>query len=345
MTQVENKVDQLQRLVVFLLGQGYDIEELLADNRYVDVLNPHRRKLEELKHSYTSAGNGPSVGNATSVGNDASANAIASSAAASADSANTATSSRTDNLTNVSLADNNDSSAASEPNLNTTDSNPKGFEHLKNPEYQPRYELSKQESKDAPAKPIKLATPSALETNGFRKINSFDKLSDVKQHPNFKSFKADAIDVTIPNSPELLPTIKDEFDSNLNSLSQSPSSYSIFSNESELELNLNLIDSNEINDRLNENMPHHHYNLKFKYQTQPNDHEDDLDLNDYLTFSTSTHDSNRHAKSRQPTSDPHSRHDNSAGKSRSSFVSDFPSKKIKLEPVDDHDFFDEVINV
>ncbi|EGV64811.1 hypothetical protein CANTEDRAFT_113583 [Yamadazyma tenuis ATCC 10573] len=60
----------------------------------------------------------------------------------------------------------------------------------------------------------------------------------------------DKFDITgIPVSPKPLEIDSDYLDSNLNSLAHSPT-YSIFSNESEVKLDLNLIQSNELNDKM-----------------------------------------------------------------------------------------------
>lgn len=54
---------------------------------------------------------------------------------------------------------------------------------------------------------------------------------------------------SLSNSPKPIDIESDYLDSNLNSITHSPS-YSIFSNESEVNLNLNLIHSNDLNDNV-----------------------------------------------------------------------------------------------
>lgn len=260
LTQVENKVERMNLLVEFLLGD-VDVDDLLEGEKFYEVLEPKRRLLQGVRQDDLGANSNLGV-----------------------------PSSNPSNSSNPSVPQQPIPQAQS-------------LVQSKSPSQPPSQPSHSVQNK--PSNPNGLGSPTSLKS---RKTNSFDRLQDLK-----KSYRGN-----IPQSPELLPTIRDDFDSNLNSLSHSPSSYSIFSNESELELNLNLIDSNEINDRLHENV--YESNQKFKHQPKPQSPIAELDLNDYLTFSTKDMDkrSNRH---------------------------DFPSKKIKLETNYDYDIFDEVINV
>lgn len=75
-----------------------------------------------------------------------------------------------------------------------------------------------------------------------------------------------SIQNSLSNSPKPIDIESDYLDSNLNSITQSPS-YSIFSNESEVNLNLNLIQSNDLNDKVLNDKILNEKNLNDKFMT------------------------------------------------------------------------------